>query len=121
MPTIIRSELGGQSQTILIVSLPAMLVDETSGPVRDEVARRLPNADGAGLVLDCREVELINSIGITCLLQLQDECRRRHAGMALAALPQSIRTFLARLKLDARFGRYDTVEEAVAALDRTGV
>lgn len=119
MPAL-RSELVGRGQTILVVSLPPMLVDETVGPVRDEITRRLPNSDGAALVLDCREMELINSIGITCLLQAQDDCRRRGARMALAALPAQIRTFLGRLKLDTRFPRYETVEEAVAAMDQDG-
>lgn len=116
----IRSQLRGQSDTILVIALPSSLVDETVGPIRDEVQARLPNSDGAGLVLDCREVELINSIGITFLLQVQDDCRRRRAGITLAAVPAPIVAFLSRLKLDKRFQRHDTVEDAVATLDRAG-
>lgn len=116
--SFLHSRLLGQSETILVVCLPATLTDETVGPVRDELARRLPNSEGAAAVLDCGQVELINSIGITCLLQAQDECRRRSAAFALAAVPGPIIKFLARLKLDKRFPRHDTVEDAVAALDR---
>lgn len=117
--TPIRSETTGQTGTILVVQLPGAVVDETAVPIREEVIRRLPNADGAAVVLDCRDVYLVNSIGITCLLQIQDHCRRHGAGLALAGVPASITAFLKQLKLDSRFARYDSVEEAVAALDRS--
>ncbi len=94
-----------------------MVVDESSGPVRDEATHRLPNAEGAGLVLDFAAVELINSIGITCLLQVQDHCRRLGARMLLAAVQPSIHTFMKQLKLDKRFDFSPTVDDAVASLD----
>jgi anti-anti-sigma factor len=114
----VRSEIVGQSGTILVVHLPGAVVDETAVPIREEVIRRLPNADGAGVVLDCRDVYLVNSIGITCLLQIQDHCRRQGAGMSLAGVPPTIASFLRQLKLDTRFTRHESPEEAVAALDR---
>ncbi|MBC7834480.1 MAG: STAS domain-containing protein [Phycisphaerales bacterium] len=112
-----RSKLAGAAQTVLVVHLPTKLVDETTDPVREEVARRLPNADGAGVVLDCRDVQLMNSIGITCLLQVQDLCRKRRAAFVLAGVPAPIATFLHQLKLDRRFVSLPTVEEAIAHID----
>ena len=114
---IIASHLKGNTSTILVVTLPSMVVDESAGLIRDEVTHRLPNAEGAGLVLDFSAVELINSIGITCLLQVQDHCRRLRAGMLLAAVPASIQLFMKQLKLDRRFDFSPTIEDAVAALD----
>lgn len=105
---------------MLVVRLPSHLVDETAALIRDEVAQRLPNAEGAGLVLDCSEVKLINSIGITCLLQVQDHCRRVKAGMLLASVPSAIETFLKTVKLDKRFPAQGRVEEAVAELEGAG-
>src|SRR5262245_44678542 len=66
VPTLppIQSNLLGQAGTVLVVELPAQVVDETSELIRHEVQRRLPNADGAAVVLDCRHVDLINSTGI---------------------------------------------------------
>jgi anti-anti-sigma factor len=102
---------------ILVVRLPAQLVDETATLIRDEVAHRLPNADGAALVLDCSEVTLINSIGITCLLQVQDHCRRMKATMLLASAPAAIEGFLRTVKLDKRFPSRGSVDDAVAELE----
>lgn len=116
--TPIRSEKTGQTGTILVVQLPGAVVDETAVPIREEVIRHLPNADGSGVVLDCRDVYLVNSIGITCLLQIQDHCRRQGAALALAGVPASITAFLKQLKLDSRFTLYPSVDEAVAAMDR---
>jgi anti-anti-sigma regulatory factor len=61
----------------------------------------------------------INSIGITCLLQIQDHCRRQGAALALAGVPASIAAFLKQLKLDSRFTRYESLDDAVAVLDRS--
>lgn len=114
---MIQSRISGAASTILIVHLPSQLVDETSSLVREQVTTRLPNADHSGLVLDCSDVSLINSIGITCLLQVQDHCRRCGAGMLLANVPNSIHTFLTQLKLAKRFPAMPTVEEAIASLE----
>jgi anti-anti-sigma factor len=114
---MIQSRITGHSSTILVVLLPAQLVDETASLVRETVSSRLPNADGAGLVLDFSEVELINSIGITCLLQVQDHCRRQGAALFVAALSTPIQTFLSQLKLAKRFPSVATVEDAIAKLD----
>ncbi|HYE02536.1 MAG TPA: STAS domain-containing protein [Phycisphaerales bacterium] len=113
-----QSELRGQARTVLVVVLPAKLVDETAEPVREAVRTGLPNADGAGVVLDCAAVGLINSLGITCLLQVQDHCRKRGAPLVLAGVPDGIVAFLSRLKLDARFPRAASVDEAVVRIDR---
>lgn len=116
--SIIQSKLSGDAGTILVVRMPPQLVDETSAMVREEAVQRLPNADGAGIVLDCAELELINSIGITCLLQVQDHCKRMRAGMLLAAVPPAIQTFLTQLKLNKRFPAAGSVEEAVMVIER---
>jgi anti-anti-sigma regulatory factor len=117
---VVHSRIAGEADTVLVVVLPATLTDDTAGPVLEEVKARLPNCDGAAVVFDCGQVEMINSIGITCLLQAQDECRRRGAAFVLAAVPTGIMAFLARLKLDQRFPRHASVEEAVAAVDGRG-
>lgn len=113
----IQSERQGELGAVLVVSMPATVVDETAEPIREAVEGNLPDSEGAGAVLDCASVELINSIGITCLLQIQDFCRRRSAAFVLAAVPEPIRAFLGQLRLDKRFEMADSVEEAVRAVE----
>jgi anti-anti-sigma factor len=114
---LVRSELRGDASTILVVVLPRALTGENASLVRDEVTGRLPNADGAAAILDCSEVTLINSIGITCLLQVQDHCRRFGARMYLASVPPAIRTFLRQVKLDGRFPAAESVDDAVRTIE----
>ena len=108
---------GGGGVAVLVVQVPSKLVDETAEPLRETVQRRLSTLERPAVVLDCAGVVLVNSIGITCLLQLQELCRGCGAALILAAVPASISTFLAQLKLDRRFAQSPSVEAAVEAAD----
>lgn len=114
---LFRTRRAGSADQILVFELPEQLVDDTIEPVQTAVRAALPQSDGAALVLDAANLALLNSLGITALLQIQDLCRTRQAGMAIAALPQSTRTLLSQLRLDKRFDLYGTVDEAVVSLE----
>ena len=114
---MIESFLAGELGQVLVVRLPGQVTDETSGLIVGEVRSRLPKMEGAGLVLDCRDVTLINSIGITCFLQVQDLCRQGGAGMVLGEVPERIVDFLGRLKLLKRFPVVETVDEGVRGFE----
>lgn len=116
----LRSRHAGAAGQILILELPEKLVDETIDEVQEAVQAGLPRANAAALILDASQVTLINSLGITCLLQIQDRCRTQQAAMAIAALPEATRTLLAQLRLDRRFDLHDSVDGAVASLEMGG-
>ncbi len=113
----LASQLVGRERSLLLLRLPSSVTDEQVLAIREEVRAKLPRQTGGGLVLDFEAVELVNSIGITCLLQVEEDCRKVGARMLLAALPQPIAQFLKQLKLDRRFRTASTVEEAIVALD----
>jgi anti-anti-sigma factor len=115
--TPLSSYLAGRDRQILVVRLPAMVTDEQVAVIQDEVRSRLPRQSEAGLIFDLSAVELINSIGITCILQIEEHCRKSGATFMLVALPPAIAQFLRQLKLDKRFQARATVDEAVAGLD----
>jgi anti-anti-sigma factor len=112
----VAASLTGPDDAILLVRVPRLLTHESVEPLRDVVAQRLPNRDGAGVVLDMGEVELISSIGIAALLQVFEHCRDRKAQVLIAALPQRQRDFLRMLKIDTKFRFEPTVDAAVLAL-----
>ncbi|MGH7132643.1 MAG: STAS domain-containing protein [Phycisphaerales bacterium] len=107
------SQLVGRDLTVLVLQMPGKVTDEWTTAIQNEVRSRLPRVAGAGLVLDFQNVELINSIGITCLLQLEDDCRRAGARMLLAAVPPFIWAFFKQVKLDRRFTAAADVDGAV--------
>lgn len=116
--TPLGSQLAGPDSTVLIVHMPGRVTDEHVGPIREEVRSRLPRVQGAGLILDFSGTELINSIGITCLLSIEEECRARGVRVVLAMLPATVVSFLRQLKLTGRFQLCASVDEAVSQLTR---
>jgi anti-anti-sigma factor len=93
-----------------------MVTDEQVPAIRDEVRARLPRRQDAALILDFAAVELINSIGITCLLQVEEDCRKQRAPMLFASVSPPIAQFLRQLKLDRKFKMAGSLDEALAAL-----
>jgi anti-anti-sigma factor len=112
----LASHLAGEDSQLLVVALPNRVAEEHISAIRSEVSRRIPQISGCGVILDFTAVDLINSMGITCLLNVDDECRRRKAGLMLAGVSPLIRAFFAQLKLDKRFRMADSVDDAVDAL-----
>jgi len=113
----LSSQVLGKDHTILVVRLPTMVTDEQVTPIRAEVRARLPRVAGAALVMDFEGVELVNSIGITCLLQVEEDCRRQGARLLLAAMPAPIYQFLRQVRLDRRFQCVPTLDQAIDAIE----
>jgi anti-anti-sigma factor len=114
--TEIRHRLTGRDGSVLVVAVPRELNHESAEPLRAAVLRALPNRDGAAVVLDLSDVALVTSIGIAALLQVQEFCRDRAAGLILAHIPPRQLAFLKMLKLDRKFEVAATVEDAVGQL-----
>lgn len=110
-------QLRGRDGQILVLSLPKALNHLSAEPVKAAVRRLLPNRDDAALVLDCREVAIITSIGIATLLQVQEQCGDARAPMVLAGVTPPIRKMLAMLRLDNKFRIEADLDDAVAGLD----
>ena len=107
------SRIAGADGNILVIHLPTRFTDEWIAHIRHEVESRLPPIDGAALVLDFSAVTLVNSLGITCLLNLEERCRLAGASMALAGVRPVTLEFLKRVKLDRRFLQLATVDDAI--------
>ncbi len=99
---------------MLLLQLPDRMVGETVTPLQQEVDARLPRVPGAGLVMDFAGVQIVSSIAITALLQLDDSCRQRGVRLVLTRLPEQILRFLRQLKLETRFVVVPNLDEAVA-------
>ncbi|MGQ0626866.1 MAG: STAS domain-containing protein [Phycisphaerales bacterium] len=114
--TSFSSQLVGRDREILVIALPEAVTDEQEMQIRDEVRARLPRRNDAGLVLDFSAVGLINSIGITCLLKIEEDTRKSGTRMVFANVPAPIAQFFRQLKLDRKFTVHPSVDDAVAAV-----
>lgn len=116
----IAFEIVGDRAHLLIVAAPPQLAHETADPLRLTVARRLPDVDAAAVILDMTGVQMISSIGVAALLQLQEFCRDRRAGFVLANLPQRQQEFLTMLHLSDRFIQTRSQAQAIELLEEAG-
>lgn len=112
----ISHNLAGPDESVLLVQVPRELNHESAEPLRAAVMRGLPNRDGAGVVLDMEAVGMVSSIGIAALLQIQEFCRDRRAGLVLARVPQRQLAFLKMLKLDRKFAIEPSTDAALTRL-----
>lgn len=119
-PQDLRTTLAGPAEAVLVVDLPPALNHETADALRGCVEAYLPHHDEAGLVLDASGVEMISSVGVAVLLQVQDIAAQREALMCLAGLAESQCAFLRMLSLGERFTTRGTLEEAIAHVARSG-
>ncbi len=110
----LMSQLVGPDASVLLMQLPDRMTGETVIPLQQEVDARLPRIPGAGLVLDFSGVQIVSSIAITALLQLDDACRQRGVRLILTRLPEQIMRFLRQLKLETRFVVVQAVDGAIA-------
>lgn len=106
--------LGGADGAVLVVRVPPELTHATADGVRACVERRLPNRDGVGVVLDMADVELISSMGVTALLQIEELVTGAGGVLCLGGLSDRARGFLAMLRLADRFAQAVDVGEAIA-------
>lgn len=114
--TPLASHLAGPDRQVLVVQLPGRVTDEQVGAIREEVFARLPRCQGAGLVLDFSGVDFINSIGITCLLGVEEVCKERGAGLRACGASAGVQQFLKQLRLTSRFPMSASMDEAVGGL-----
>ena len=89
----------------------------------DEVERfhktaqeRLAGEQVRDFVLDCEQMEFIDSQGIEALLWLQDQCAERLGQVRLACCDENVRTILELTRLAPRFACHDDIDGAVKSL-----
>lgn len=113
----ILTNLAGEAGAILVVRLPADLNHVSADMVRACVEARLPEHDEAGLVLDASSVELITSVGVAALLQVQDFADRRGVRLCMTGLREEPQRFLVMLRLEDRFPACDDEEAGVRYIE----
>jgi len=112
----ILHRIDGPNARALVVQVPGVLNHENADALFECAERWLPNRDDAAAVLDFAGVTLISTIGIASLLQIEDLCRQRSAGFAIACVPPRQVSLFKMLHLGHRFRTYATVEDALVEL-----
>ena len=108
--------MAGPGGAVLVVRVPVELSIATAESVRSCVERRLPNRHDGGVVLDLADTELITSVGVTALLQIEELAAAAGVSLRLAGLGGAARRVLVMLALADRFMQSPDAEDAVASI-----
>ncbi len=99
---------------VLVVHTPDDLTEETSRLFVDAVESHLKNGRSA-IVLQMDRSELYDSVGLTTLLDLQDQAREGGGTVKISGLADPGRKIFELTRLDQRFDLFDSVIDAVAS------
>jgi anti-sigma B factor antagonist len=99
---------------VLVVHTPDDLTEETSRLFVDAVEGHL-NGGRSSIVLQMDRSELYDSVGLTTLLDLQDQARQAGGTVKISGLADPGRKIFELTRLDQRFDLFDSVIDAVAS------
>ena len=96
---------------VIVMELPEQL-NGTDGKTFLRDLKPLLEVDRPRVVLDCSQVQYIDSVGIDMLLHCMDETMKRDGDLKLAALSPSAAAILELMRVDRLFEVFETADEA---------
>jgi len=96
---------------VIVMELPERL-NGAEGKAFMRDLEPLLEVDRPRLVLDCSQVQYMDSVGIEILLHCMDEAMKRDGDLKLAALSPSSAAILELMRVDRLFEVFDSAEEA---------
>jgi anti-anti-sigma factor len=92
-------------------------LDSTSTPEFDQLIRQHLDAGHTRIIIDCRYMGFITSLGIGSLVALQTRLRRKGGAVKLAAIQGPVMQVLKAVRLDKVFDFYGDLEFARKSFD----
>lgn len=99
---------------ITVIRITGELTADNLDPVKKLVTDRL--ADGCDFVLDCSELEFVDSRGLELLLWIQERAAEQLGQIRLVAPSDNIRTILHVTRLERCFQMHPEMAEAMRSL-----
>jgi anti-anti-sigma factor len=104
-----------EHERLVVVSIRGELVREQIDRFEQDVEGRLQN-EARDFVIDLSEVDFVDSQGLEALLQLQSRCAEQLGQVRLVNCHENVRQILHVTRLNRRFDRHDSVEDAIKSL-----
>ncbi len=96
---------------VIVMEVPATL-NHVEGQAFLMDLQPLLETDRPRMVLDCSQLQHVDSAGIEILLQCIDEAMKRDGDVKLAAVSPASAAILELMRVDRLFEMFDSVEEA---------
>ena len=100
--------------SVLVVHTPDDLTEETSRHFMSSLEEHLQQGRSS-IVLQMDRSELFDSVGLTALLDLQDQARHAGGTVKISGLADPGRKIFEVTRLDQRFDLFESVIDAVAS------
>lgn len=100
------------SGPVIVIEVPEQLNQTEVGSVLDEI-QPLLDTDRPRIVLDCSQVQQMDSAGVEMLLHCLEGVMKRDGDMKLAALSPACATILELMRVDRLFEIFETSEAAI--------
>ncbi len=108
-----------QSSPVTVMEVPAILNDVEGQSLWQEV-QPLLDSDRPCLVLDCSQLQHVDSAGIEVLLRCMEEAMKRDGDVKLAAVSPACAAILELMRVDRVFEIFSTAQEAVRSFRAPG-
>ena len=107
------------SGPVIVMELPERL-NHTEGKAFLREMEPLLQADRPRIVLDCSQVQHIDSAGIEMLLYCMDQAMKRDGDLKLAAVSPASATILELMRVDRLFEVFESAEQATRSFQSVG-
>ena len=104
------------SGPVVVMELPQKL-NLTQAKTFLRELQPLLEADRPRLVLECSQIDDMDSAGVEMLLRCMQEAMKRNGDLKLAAVSPASGAFLELMRVDRLFEIFDTAKEAVQSFD----
>jgi anti-sigma B factor antagonist len=104
---------------VIVMELPEKL-NRFEGRMFLEEMKALLDSDRPRVVLDCSQVQHIDSAGIEVLLECMEDTMKRDGDLKLAALSPSCAAILELMRVDRLFEVFETADEATRSFRAVG-
>jgi anti-sigma B factor antagonist len=105
-----------EREGITIPDIEGKMVGNDSLKLKEIITQRLQSRPGIRILLNLEKVPVIDSSGLRAIIALSTSVKRHNGSMALLNAGKSLRSIIVMAKLMSMFERYDSEEEAIAAL-----
>lgn len=99
---------------VVVVHTPDDLMEETARLLAEAVEEHLTKGSSA-IVLQMDRTDSYDSVGLTSLLDLQDQARQAGGAVKISGLADPGRKIFEVTRLDQRFDLFESVIDAVAS------
>lgn len=108
------------NRPVIVMQLPKVMNESEAHTFLAELLPLL-EIDRPRIVLDCSQIQHMDSEGVEMLLRCLEEAMKRDGDLKLAAVPPSSAVILDLMRVDSLFQTFATTEEASLSFDIFGL